>query len=111
MSDEMGLMVWQDFMFACSTYPAEGDWLESVRQEADDNIRRLRNHPCIVLWCGGNECLDAWYNWGWKGRMEKTDPEGARREAWHATVHGVARSRTQLSDVCTCDGLLVKECV
>lgn len=76
--DEMGLMVWQDFMFACSTYPAEGDWLESVRQEADDNIRRLRNHPCIVLWCGGNECLDAWYNWGWKGRMEKTDPEGAR---------------------------------
>ena len=76
--DEMGLMVWQDFMFACSTYPAEGDWLESVRLEADDNIRRLRNHPCIVLWCGGNECLDAWYNWGWKGRMEKTDPEGAR---------------------------------
>ena len=76
--DEMGLMVWQDFMFACSTYPAEGEWLENVREEAVDNIRRLRNHPCIVLWCGGNECLDAWYNWGWKARMEKVNPEGAR---------------------------------
>lgn len=76
--DEMGLMVWQDFMFGCSTYPAEGAWLESVRQEAVDNIRRLRNHPSIMLWCGGNECLDAWYNWGWKSRMEKDNPEGAK---------------------------------
>jgi len=76
--DELGLMVWQDFMFACTTYPAEGAWLESVRQEAIDNIRRLRNHPSIVLWCGGNECTDAWYNWGWKARMEKDNPEGAR---------------------------------
>lgn len=71
-------MVWQDFMFACSTYPAEGEWLESVRQEAIDNMRRLRNHPSIVLWCGGNECADAWYNWGWKAKMEKSNPEGAR---------------------------------
>ncbi len=76
--DEMGLMVWQDFMFACSTYPVEGEWVESVRQESIDNIRRLRNHPSIVLWCGGNECVDAWYNWGWKSRMEKDNPEGAR---------------------------------
>lgn len=75
--DEMGLMVWQDFMFACSTYPVEGAWEESVRQEAIDNVRRLRNHSSIVLWCGGNECMDAWYNWGWKSRMEKTNPEGA----------------------------------
>ncbi len=76
--DEMGLMVWQDFMFACSTYPAEGEWLENVREEAADNIRRLRNHASIILWCGGNECLDAWYNWGWKNRMEQTNPEGAK---------------------------------
>ena len=76
--DEMGLMVWQDFMFACSTYPAEGEWLGSVRQEAIDNVRRLRNHPSIVIWCGGNECTDAWYNWGWKAKMENSNPEGAR---------------------------------
>ena len=76
--DEMGLMVWQDFMFACSTYPVEGEWMENVRQEAIDNIRRLRHHPSIVLWCGGNECMDAWYNWGWKTRMEKANPTGAQ---------------------------------
>lgn len=77
--DELGLMVWQDFMFACSMYPATGDWLENIKMEARDNLRRLRNHPCIVIWCGGNECLDAWYNWGWKGQHEKTDPEQASR--------------------------------
>ena len=76
--DEMGLMVWQDFMFACSTYPAEGEWLESVRLEVIDNVSRLRNHPSIVIWCGGNECTDAWFNWGWKAKMEKSNPEGAR---------------------------------
>lgn len=77
--DELGLMVWQDFMFACSMYPAAGPWLENVKMEAGDNLRRLRNHPSIVIWCGGNECLDAWYNWGWKRQQEKTDPEQANR--------------------------------
>lgn len=77
--DELGLMVWQDFMFACSMYPATGEWLENVKMEARDNIRRLRNHPSIVIWCGGNECLDAWYNWGWKGKHEEIAPDEARR--------------------------------
>lgn len=49
--DERGILVWQDFMFACSVYPAEGAWLENVRLEAEDNIRRLRNHPSIAVWC------------------------------------------------------------
>lgn len=66
--DSMGIMVWQDFMFACSTYPAEGEMLENIRHEAEDNVRRLRNHPSIVLWCGNNECTEAWYNWGWRRR-------------------------------------------
>lgn len=76
--DELGLMVWQDFMFACSMYPATGKWLENMKSEARDNIRRLRNHPSVVIWCGGNECLDAWYNWGWKGKQEKVNPEHAQ---------------------------------
>ncbi len=64
--DELGIMVWQDFMFACSMYPGDPDFLESVRQEAAEQIKRLRNHPSIVLWCGNNEVETAWFNWGWK---------------------------------------------
>lgn len=77
--DELGLMVWQDFMFACSMYPATEDWLANVKAEARDNIIRLRNHPSIVIWCGGNECLDAWYNWGWRNRQRHEDTAIADR--------------------------------
>ncbi len=69
--DERGILVWQDFMFACSIYPAEGAWLENVWLEAEDNIRRLRNHPSIAVWCGNNECNDAWFGWGWNIRYTK----------------------------------------
>ncbi|MCA1614188.1 MAG: hypothetical protein LC800_08600, partial [Acidobacteria bacterium] len=64
--DELGLMVWQDFMFACSMYPGDREFLENVRAEAVDNVRRLRKHPSVVLWCGNNEVETAWQHWGWK---------------------------------------------
>jgi len=69
--DKNGLLVWQDFMFACSMYPGNPDFLENVKQEAIDNVVRLRNHPCIALWCGNNEMNTAWsyfseHGWGWK---------------------------------------------
>ena len=54
--DELGLCVWQDFMFACSAYPVyDKVWLNTFRQEAIDNIKRLRSHPSLALWCGNNE--------------------------------------------------------
>ena len=53
--DKLGILVWQDFMFACGNYPANNDFLESVKGEATANVKRLRNHPCIVLWAGNNE--------------------------------------------------------
>lgn len=53
--DEAGLLVWQDFMFACGLYPDHPEYLESVRQEAEEAVRRLRHHPSLALWCGGNE--------------------------------------------------------
>jgi beta-mannosidase len=64
--DKYGILVWQDFMFACSMYPAEGEFLENVRREAEYNVKRLRNHACIALWCGNNEIQEAWYSWHWK---------------------------------------------
>jgi len=54
--DKMGIMVWQDFMFACARYPTSEEFLSEVEEEAKSVVRRLRNHPSIVLWCGDNEC-------------------------------------------------------
>jgi beta-mannosidase len=53
--DELGLLVWQDFMFACTLYPADNAFLASARAEADDQVRRLRHRACLALWCGNNE--------------------------------------------------------
>ncbi|MCA1807886.1 MAG: glycoside hydrolase family 2 protein [Kiritimatiellia bacterium] len=54
--DELGICVWQDFMFACAAYPLHDPaFVESVLAEARDNVGRLRHHPCIALWCGNNE--------------------------------------------------------
>lgn len=75
--DEYGLLVWQDFMFACSMYPGDDRFLESVREEAVYNVKRLRNHPCMALWCGNNEIDSAWSHydedkgWGWKQNFSK----------------------------------------
>ncbi|MFW6286685.1 MAG: beta-mannosidase, partial [Candidatus Sumerlaeota bacterium] len=54
--DELGICVWQDFMFACAAYPTfDEDYMESVKQEARDNIKRIRHHASLALWCGNNE--------------------------------------------------------
>jgi beta-mannosidase len=67
--DEMGILVWQDFMFACSMYPATQEFLDNVRAEAIDNVKRLRNHPSLVLWAGNNEIETGWMNWGWRQNL------------------------------------------
>ncbi|GLS25164.1 beta-mannosidase [Marinibactrum halimedae] len=65
LADEYGILIWQDFMFACSLYPAHETFLDTVREEAIYNIRRLRNHPCIALWCGNNEVEMGIAHWEW----------------------------------------------
>jgi beta-mannosidase len=67
--DEMGILVWQDFMFGCSLYPGDQKFLDNVRQEAIDNVKRLRNHPSIVIWVGNNEIESGWFHWGWKEKL------------------------------------------
>lgn len=95
--DEYGIMIWQDFMFACSMYPAEGALLDNIHQEAVDNVKRLRNHACIALWCGNNECQDAWLGWGWKCEIERQNKEYADkiwaqyRQQYHVTLPGVVK--------------------
>jgi beta-mannosidase len=67
--DEMGILVWQDFMFGCSMYPGDQAFLDNVRQEAIDNVKRLRNHPSIAIWVGNNEIESGWFHWGWKEKL------------------------------------------
>ena len=64
--DKYGIMIWHDFMFACSMYPGDKEFLDNVKQEAVDNVKRLRNHPSIAIWVGNNEMEDAWARWGWQ---------------------------------------------
>lgn len=66
--DQNGILVWQDFMFAGSLYPHDSAFLENVKQEAIENVKRLRKHPSIALWCGNNEIEVAWGNWGWQNQ-------------------------------------------
>lgn len=58
--DELGIMVWQEFPLACNEYPNDEDYLSVLRKEATAIVRRLRTHPCVVLWCGGNELFNNW---------------------------------------------------
>lgn len=60
MCDELGLLVWQDFPFACALYPYNVEFIENVEQEAIQNIKRLRMHPSLALWCGNNEIEGLW---------------------------------------------------
>ena len=64
--DEHGILVWQDFMFANSMYPNDPSFIDNITAEVEYNVKRLRNHPCIALWCGNNEIEVAWENWGWQ---------------------------------------------
>ncbi len=64
--DANGILVWQDFMFACSMYPGDEKFVENVKQEVIDNVNRLQNHPSIAIWCGNNENNEGWHNWGWQ---------------------------------------------
>ena len=78
--DSLGLMVWQDFMFACAMYPGDADFLENVKQEAIDNVKRLSHHPSMALWCGNNEVLAAWKRWGWEQTaIDEQSPEIAHK--------------------------------
>jgi len=65
--DSLGILVWQDFMFAGTMYPYDGTFLyKNVRIEAEEQVKRLASHPSLALWCGGNEISEGYYNWGWQ---------------------------------------------
>jgi beta-mannosidase len=68
--DELGILIWQDFMFACALYPDDAPFMAEVEREAEAVVRRLHNRPCLALWCGNNEndWIDDMFNWQRPGR-------------------------------------------
>ena len=79
--DKNGILVWQDFMFACNMYPGDTAFVNNVKHEAIDNIIRLRNHPSIALWCGNNEIDNAWKDWDWQKQLGYTKQDST--EIWN----------------------------
>ncbi|WP_449465613.1 beta-mannosidase [Stenotrophomonas humi] len=85
-ADELGLLVWQDFMFGGGMQPGyDPAFRSNVVAEARDNIRRLRHHPSIVLWCGNNEEETAWKDWGHGKQLTEADPAFAAK-VWQGYV-------------------------
>ena len=82
--DRLGIMVWHDFMFACAAYPDDREFLDNVEAETRHQVRRMMNHPSIVLWCGNNEnqtAVDVWW---------RDHPQHARlRKAYDRLTYGV----------------------
>ena len=73
--DSLGILVWQDFMFAGSTYPYSDEFIGNVREEAKKQVIRYKNHPSLALWCGNNEISEGYYNWGWQQSMNWSDED------------------------------------
>lgn len=67
--DEQGIVVWQDFLFACAAYPETPEMFEEVALEVEEAVNRLEHHASLVIWCGGNECLEGFQYWGWQDAL------------------------------------------
>jgi beta-mannosidase len=71
--DRLGILIWQDFTFACGVYPEDDEFAENVRVEAIENVRRLRHRASLALWCGNNEMEQGWSDWGWNKPADNTN--------------------------------------
>jgi beta-mannosidase len=63
--DQYGILIWQDFIFACGIYPEDAEFHANVKVEAIQNVRRLRHRTSLAMWCGNNEMEQGWVDWGW----------------------------------------------
>lgn len=98
--DGKGIMIWQDFMFACSMYPVHPSFLKNVEKEAEYQTIRLRHHPCIALWCGNNENAEGWERWGWQMGLkeeEKTKLKKGYDAVFADILPNMVKANTDLS--------------
>lgn len=99
LADQLGIMIWQDFMFGGAITPYDQAFRENARIEAVEQVRRLRNHPSIVLWCGNNEVQTGWESWPDRedfkktiGSDERQRIESGMRELFGTTLRDVVKS-------------------
>lgn len=76
--DSLGIYVWQDFMFAGAMVPGDEAFFANVKQEVYDQVKRLRRHKSILLWCGNNEIDEAWNRWGWQKSFKINGQDSAK---------------------------------
>jgi len=89
LADELGILIWQDFMFANGMYPGDPAFLESIRAEATDQVRRLRKHPSLALWCGNNEMDEGWHRWGWARSYDTPGDSAAVWNTYETIFHDI----------------------
>jgi beta-mannosidase len=90
--DELGIMVWQEFMFGGDMVPGGAAFQDNVKQEAIDQVKRLRDHPSIVLWCGNNEIETGWVHWDDRKIFKESVSPDVRDRVWRDYVvlfHGI----------------------
>ncbi|TRX36581.1 glycoside hydrolase family 2 protein [Flavobacterium sp. ZT3R18] len=76
--DKNGIYVWQDFMFAGTMVPGDKAFFDNVKEEVKYQVKRLRHHPSIVVWCGNNEIDEAFKNWGWQKTFKMNQKDSIR---------------------------------
>ena len=86
--DSLGLMVWVDFNFSCALYPSDSAFLDNVKEEAAQQVRRIAQHPCVVVWCGNNEVKNGWEDWGWQEQYKWTPAQRAQLQHGIDTLFG-----------------------
>ena len=84
--DELGIMVWQDFMFACAAYPEIDSIIDSVKEEVKQNVNRLQNHPCIAIWCGNNE-----NEWIWQQEQKTSYKSMPGYKIYHEIIPSILK--------------------
>ncbi len=93
--DELGLMVWQEFMFGGDMVPGDLAFQQNVREEATQQVKRLRDHPSIVLWCGNNEIEAGWLAWADRLSFKESITPPQRDRVWQDYVvlfHDILKS-------------------
>lgn len=79
--DKLGLLVWQDFMFACASYPEHGQFIDNIKDEIKFQVSRLRNYPSLAIWCGNNE-----NEWIWHSKHKKPLQEMSGYKIFHEII-------------------------